>query len=190
MSQQFNQLTAKHIRFIREQKMFFVGTATASGHVNVSPKGMDSLRVLGNAHVVWLNLTGSGNETSAHIQHDPRMTIMFCAFDKEPVILRLYGSARVVHRLDPDWNVLFSLFKPLPGARQVFDLTLHRVQTSCGMAGPYFSYVGDRELLSEWATKKGDEGLKRYWAEKNQTSIDGMPTHILAKKQEDESRSG
>ncbi len=184
MGQRYNQLSEKHIQFIREQKMFFVGTATAGSHVNVSPKGMDSLRVLGNAQVVWLNLTGSGNETSAHIQQDPRMTIMFCAFDKEPVILRLYGSAKVVHRYDPEWDVLFPLFKPLPGARQIFDLTIHRVQTSCGMAVPYFSYVGDRESLSEWATKKGDEGLKRYWAEKNHTSIDGIPTHIIAKRQE------
>jgi hypothetical protein len=183
MGQSFNQLSEKHMQFIREQKMFFVGTATAGGHVNVSPKGMDSLRVLGKSQVAWLNVTGSGNETSAHIQEDPRMTIMFCAFDKEPVILRLYGSAKVVHRYDPEWDVLFPLFKPLPGARQIFDIAIHRVQTSCGMAVPYLSYVGDRELLSEWATKKGDEGLKRYWAEKNQTSIDGIPTHIIAKRQ-------
>jgi hypothetical protein len=189
MGQRYTKLSEKHIRFIGEQKIFFVGTATAGSHVNVSPKGMDTLRVLGDAHVVWLNLTGSGNETSAHIQQDPRMTLMFCAFEKEPVVLRLYGSARVVHRYDPDWGVLFPLFQPLPGARQMFDFTIHRVQTSCGMAVPYFSYGGDRELLSGWATKKGDGGLKRYWAEKNQTSIDGIPTYIIAPRQEHEEGS-
>lgn len=181
MGQRFDELSAKHIKFIAEQKIFFVGTATADSRVNISPKGMDSLRVLSNTRVAWLNVTGSGNETSAHAQHVPRMTIMFCAFDGPPLILRLYGTAKVVHRSDPEWNDLFPLFKPLPGARQIFDVVLDLVQTSCGMAVPYFSHVGDREMLSDWATKKGDEGLKRYWEEKNQMSIDGIPTHIVAK---------
>lgn len=181
MGQRFNELSKKHIQFITEQRIFFVGTATADSRVNVSPKGMDSLRVLGNNRVAWLNVTGSGNETSAHIQQDPRMTVMFCAFDGNPLILRIYGSAKVVHKNDNEWKDLYPLFKPLPGARQIFDITIDLVQTSCGMAVPYFSYVGDRELLSDWATKKGVEGLKRYWEEKNQMSIDGIPSHIVAK---------
>lgn len=181
MGQRFNELSEKHIQFIAEQKIFFVGTATADSRVNVSPKGMDSLRVLTNTRVAWLNVTGSGNETSAHVQHDPRMTVMFCAFDGSPLILRFYGTAKVVHKGDPEWNKLFSLFKPLPGARQIFDVTIDLVQTSCGMAVPYFTYAGDRELLSDWATKKGEVGLQQYWEEKNQMSIDGIPTHIVAK---------
>ena len=181
MGQQFNGLSEKHIQFITDQKIFFVGTATADSRVNISPKGMDSFRVLSSTHVAWLNVTGSGNETSAHVQRDPRMTIMFCSFDAQPLILRIYGAAKVIHKGDSEWNNLFPLFKPLPGARQIFDVTVDLVQTTCGMAVPHFSYVGDRELLNDWATKKGEEGLKRYWDEKNQVSIDGIPTNIIAK---------
>ena len=181
MGQRFNELSEKHIQFISEQKIFFVGTAAAGGRVNVSPKGMDSLRVLGNSRVAWLNVTGSGNETSAHVQQDPRMTVMFCAFEGKPLILRIYGSAKAVHKRDPEWNDLFPLFKPLPGARQIFDITIDLVQSSCGMAVPYFSYVGDRELLTDWAVNKGDEGLKQYWEEKNCVSLDGILTHISEK---------
>ena len=181
MGQRFNELSEQHIQFIAEQKIFFVGTASADSRVNVSPKGMDSFRVLGNNRIAWLNVTGSGNETSVHVQQDPRMTVMFCAFDGQPLILRLYGTAKVVHKRDPEWNDLFLLFKPLPGARQIFDLSVDLVQNSCGMAVPYFSHTKDRELLSEWATKKGEDGLKQYWDEKNQLSIDGIPTHIVAK---------
>ncbi len=181
MGQRFNELSEKHIQFISEQKIFFVGTAAAAGRVNVSPKGMDSLRVLGNSRVAWLNVTGSGNETSAHVQQDPRMTVMFCAFEGKPLILRIYGSAKAVHKRDPEWNDLFPLFKPLPGARQIFDITIDLVQSSCGMAVPYFSYVGDRELLTDWAVNKGDEGLKQYWEQKNRVSLDGIFTHISEK---------
>jgi len=181
MGKQFEELSETHIKFINEQKIYFVGTATADSRVNVSPKGMDSLIVLGSKRVAWLNVTGSGNETAAHIQQSPRMTIMFCAFDGPPLILRLYGTAKVIHRNDPEWNGLIKLFKPLPGARQIFDVTLDLVQTSCGMATPYFTYAGERELLSEWATKKGDEGLRQYWEEKNRLSIDGIHTNIVAK---------
>lgn len=182
MGQQFKELSEKHIRFISEQKLFFVGTATADSRVNISPKGMDSLRVLNPNHVVWLNTTGSGNETSAHIQQAPRMTIMFCGFEQAPMILRLYGTAKVVHQYDLEWKELFCLFKPLPGARQIFDVSIDLVQTSCGMAVPYFSYRGERESLSEWAKKQGEQGIRNYWANKNQISIDDIPTHILERE--------
>jgi len=181
MGQRFNELAERHVKFIGEQKIFFVGTATAESRVSVSPKGMDSLRVLGSKRVAWLNVTGSGNETAAHVQLDPRMTIMFCAFEGAPLVLRLYGSAKVVHPRDAEWNELYRLFKPLPGARQIFDLAIDLVQTSCGFGVPYFTHVGDRELLNDWAIKKGDDGLQRYWEEKNQLSIDGIPTRIVAK---------
>jgi hypothetical protein len=181
MGQQYGELSDKHIQFISEQKIFFVGTATSDSRMNVSPKGMDSFRVLGNSRAIWLNVTGSGNETSAHVQQNPRMTIMFCAFEGAPLILRLYGSARVVHKSDTEWKELFGMFKPLPGARQIFDLSIDLVQSSCGMSVPYFNYAGERELLSDWAVKKGEDGLKRYWEEKNQQSLDGIPTHIVEK---------
>ena len=181
MGKQFDTLSESLLAFIEAQKIFFVGTATADSRVNVSPKGMDALRVLSGNRVLWLNLTGSGNETSAHVQHDPRMTIMFCAFEGAPLILRLYGSARVIHQNDADWQELYSHFEPLPGARQIFDLSIELVQTSCGMGVPYYTYAGERPMLGDWAVKKGDEGLRQYWKEKNQLSIDDIPTHIVEK---------
>ena len=181
MAKQYDALTEPLQAFIAAQKIFFVGTATSDSRVNVSPKGMDTLRVLSNNRVVWLNLTGSGNETSAHVQQDPRMTIMFCAFEGAPLILRLYGTARVVHQNDQEWSELFSHFTPLPGARQIFDLVIEMVQTSCGFGVPYLSYDKERPLLADWAIKKGDEGVQNYWQEKNQVSIDNIPTHIIEK---------
>jgi hypothetical protein len=181
MGQKYPGLEDKHINFIAEQKMFFVGTATADSRVSVSPKGMDSLRVIDNNRVVWLNLTGSGNETSAHVQVDPRMTIMFCAFEGAPLVLRLYGKAKVIHQNDPEWRDCFPLFEPLPGARQIFDLSIELVQTSCGFAVPYYSYEGDRELLKDWAAKRDQKAMKQYWSDKNQCSIDGLRTNILEK---------
>tara|TARA_R110002111_G_scaffold126741_1_gene191356 strand:+ start:5047 stop:5595 length:549 start_codon:yes stop_codon:yes gene_type:complete len=182
MGQRFTELSDKLIEFIAAQKLFFVGTATADSRINVSPKGMDAFRVLGPNRVIWLNVTGSGNETSAHIQQDGRMTVMFCAFTGKPIILRLYGQARVIHPYDTEWAELFAHFPSIPGARQVFDLNVDLVQTSCGMAVPYFDYVEEREQLNTWATKQGEEGLHQYWHDKNQQSLDGKPTHILEEK--------
>lgn len=178
MGQQFSELADKHIHFIQQQKLYFVSTAAASGRVNVSPKGMDSLRVLGSNRVAWLNVTGSGNETAAHVHQDPRMTLMFCAFEGKPLIIRLYGQARVVHHSHLEWESLSMQLPPLPGARQIFDMQVDLVQTSCGMSVPYFDYLGERELLNEWAEKKGEAGLKQYWQDRNQHSLDGMPTGI------------
>ena len=124
MGQRYAEISDKLKQFIAEQKIFFVGTATADSKVNVSPKGMDSLRVTDKNRVVWLNVTGSGNETAAHVQENPRMTLMFAAFEGNPMILRLYGTARVVHQNDPEWQHLIELFDPIPGARQIFDLTV------------------------------------------------------------------
>lgn len=181
MGQRFDKLSEKHMQFIAQQRIFFVATATSDSRVNVSPKGMNSLRVLDANRIAWLNVTGSGNETSAHVQQAPRMTIMFCAFDGPPLILRAYGKARVIHQGDAEWNDLYATFKPLPGARQIFDVAIDLVQSSCGMAVPNFSYVGDRELLNNWATHQGAEGVRQYWTEKNQMSIDAIPTHIVDK---------
>lgn len=181
MAKQFSELSEKLTSFILAQKIYFVGTATENSRVNISPKGMDSLRVLNNNRVIWLNVTGSGNETSAHILQHPRMTLMFCAFEGAPLILRLYGTAKVIHKNDPEWAMLFKHFNPLAGARQIFDLTIDLVQTSCGFAVPYFDHVGERDLLNKWAISQGEEGIKNYWAEKNQLSLDKLPTHILKK---------
>jgi len=180
MGQRYSEISDKLKQFIENQKLFFVGTATADSRVNISPKGMDSLRVLDKNRVVWLNVTGSGNETSAHIQENPRMTIMLTAFEGNPMILRLYGDAKVVHKNDREWEELFSLFNPIPGARQIFDLTVDLVQTSCGMAVPIYDYIEEREQLKNWAVKKGEEGLKEYWQEVNQVSLDGKPINIVS----------
>lgn len=181
MAQKYAELSDLHAQFIAEQKIFFVGTATADSRVNVSPKGMDTLRILGKNRVAWLNLTGSGNEAAAHVQRNPRMTIMFCSFAENPLILRLYGNAKVVHPRDSEWDALYSLFEPIPGARQIFDLPVDLVQTSCGFGVPLFGYEGARDRLTEWARNKGEEGLRKYWHDKNQVSMDGLPTNIVAK---------
>lgn len=179
MGQQFSEISEKNIQFINEQKIYFVGTATDNSRVNISPKGMDSFRVLGANRVIWLNVTGSGNETAAHIQDNNRMTIMFLAFDGSPNILRLYGQAKAVHKNDAEWDELSSHFTMLPGARQIFDLSVDLVQNSCGMSVPLYSYNEDRKHLENWAIKQGDDGIKQYWKKKNQKSIDGLETKII-----------
>ncbi len=181
MAKRYEQLNDKQIEFINAQKMFFVGTATKDSRVNISPKGMDSLRVINSNRVAWLSVTGSGNETSAHVQQNPRMTMMFCALTGPPLILRLYGKAKVVHQKDAEWEKFFALFTPLPGTRQIFDLSIEMVQTSCGMGVPYYEYSGDRDLLNDWASKRGEHEIKQYWLEKNQFSIDEIPTNIETK---------
>lgn len=181
MGKQFTEISDKQKLFIAAQKLFFVGTATADSRVNVSPKGMDSLRVLGPNRVVWLNVTGSGNETAAHVQQNPRMTIMFAAFEGKPMILRLYGTATVIHKGEPEWAALYDHFPPNTGARQIFDLKVELVQISCGMSIPYYDYVEERETLNKWADNKQEEGVKKYWLDKNQFSIDGIPTFIQDK---------
>ena len=181
MAQQLNALSDVLIQFIQHQKIFFVATANADGHINLSPKGTDSLRVMDKNRLLWLNLTGSGNETAAHIQDNPRMTLMFNAFEGNPLILRLYGKAKVIHPYDEDWQALYAVFNPIAGARQIFELSIELVQTSCGMAVPFFQYQGEREQLTHWAEKKGTQGIQQYWADKNQISLDGKETQILKK---------
>lgn len=180
MAEQFESLTGDHIEFIERQHIFFVGTAGATGKINVSPKGMDSLRVTDPNEVVWLNLTGSGNETAAHVVENERMTIMFCSFEKQPLILRLYGSAKIIYPRDElTWQQYSALFNHQPGTRQFFEFSIDMVQTSCGFAVPIFEMSGERDTLVKWASNKGDNGLSDYWAEKNQVSLDGRPTGIL-----------
>ena len=179
MAKQYESIAEAHRTFIEQQKIFFVGTAGCEGRVNVSPKGMDSLRILGPNRVVWLSVTGSGNESAAHVAENGRMTVMFCSFEGAPMILRLYGSAKTVYPYSDDWQELVSKFPEMPGTRQIFDLSVSMVQTSCGMAVPLYEYENERTQLNSWAQKKGPDGIEAYWKEKNQVSIDGMPTHIF-----------
>lgn len=181
MAKQFEEIGERLLSFIKEQKIFFVGTAYEEGRVNISPKGMDSLRVLDANRVIWLNVTGSGNETAAHVEQDTRMTLMFMAMEGPPMILRLYGQARSVHKNDADWEMLYAKFEPRGAPRQIFDLKVDLVQTSCGTGVPYFDYLGERDLLDKLAEKRGGGGIGAYWREKNQHSIDGLPTHIVEK---------
>ena len=179
MGKQFDQISADHQTFIEAQHMFLCGTAADEGRVNISPKGMDSLRVLGPNRIVWRNLTGSGNETAAHLSLHNRMTVMWCGFEKRPMIMRAYGTARTLHPRDADFDELNALFPASPGARQIYDMTVEMLQTSCGFAVPFFEHKGPREVLQHWAEDKGPEGIATYWEERNQKTIDGLPTHIL-----------
>ena len=179
MAKFYTKLTSRLQKFIEAQKIFFVATAPVSGRINLSPKGMDSFRVLNENRVVWLNVTGSGNETAAHLLENDRITMMFCSFEGAPNILRLYGKGKEIKEGDASWNGLITLFPETPGTRQIFDITIESAQTSCGMSIPFYEYKGERNELNDWATEQGKEGISKYWEEKNQTSIDGLPTNIL-----------
>lgn len=179
MAEQFPEMT-DHIRaFIEAQPIFFVGSAAAEGRVNVSPKGGDSLRVLGPNRILWRNLTGSGNETAGHLAQVNRMTLMWCSFDLKPLILRCFGTARAVHTRDADWAEMDGQFPTHLGARQVYDMTVDLVQTSCGYAVPRMAFQQDRDTLDHWTQDKGPEGLEAFQREKNQQTIDGLPTGLF-----------
>jgi len=166
--------------FIARQRVFFVATAPLSGggHVNLSPKGMDTFRVLSPTRVAYLDLTGSGNETSAHLRENGRITFMFCAFDGPPMILRLWGRGATVLPDSPEWGILVPHFPEYPGARQIIVADVHRVQTSCGFAVPRMEYAGERDTLLRWAENRGEERLAEYRREHNATSLDGLPTPL------------
>ncbi|MCE7945845.1 MAG: pyridoxamine 5'-phosphate oxidase family protein [Chloroflexi bacterium CFX4] len=182
MAKVHEQITDELRAWIEQQRLFFVASAplTADGHINLSPKGHDCLRVL-DAHTVgYLDLTGSGNETSAHILENGRLTLMWCAFEGAPRILRLFGRGEVVLRDTPRWAALAPHF-PLAsdvGARQIVLNHVERVQTSCGFAVPLFTYEGERDALRKWSAVKGEAGVSAYWEEKNVQSIDGLPTPL------------
>jgi len=178
MGKKYQAIDARLADFIRRQQLFFVATAAVDGRVNLSPKGMDSLRITGPNQVVWLNLTGSGNATAAHLRENDRMTLMFCSFSQDPKILRLYGHARCLHPQDADWGAHIGRFPELPGARQILVMQVDLLQTSCGFGVPRFDYQGEREMLRDWAEKKGEDGIKAYWKERNHLSLDGKPTGL------------
>jgi hypothetical protein len=179
MGKRYADISTELQEFIREQKLFFVGTAAEEGRVNISPKGMDTLRVLGPNKIVWLNLTGSGNETAAHLLKNSRMTIMFCSFEGKPMILRLYGTAQLYHSQDSAYHEFIQLFPEIAGSRQIIEMDVDLVQTSCGFAVPFMDFKEERTQLKSWAEKQGEERLESYWKEKNSSSIDGFETKIL-----------
>ncbi len=182
MSEKFQELSDELSQFIGAQKVFFVATAAPDGRINLSPKGQDSLRVLGLNEILWMNLTGSGNETAAHISESNRMIMMWCAFEGPPRILRVYGTAQAFHPRDVRWAEFSTLLPSTLGTRQYFLVSIDLVQTSCGYAVPFMDYVKDRTVLSNWAEKKGEDGISEYWEKKNQLSLDGKPTGIFGGK--------
>lgn len=178
MADFFDHIPDRLKTFIEAQPMFFVATACATGRINLSPKGLDTFRVLSSTSCGYLDLTGSGNETAAHIRHDGRMTIMFNSFTRNALILRLYGSGRVVRPDDGDFAGLIPSFPDLPGARQIILMTVDSVQTSCGYAVPEMELKSERHVLEAWAEKKGADGLKTYRRDNNTVSIDGFETGL------------
>lgn len=178
MAKFYPALTDELKDFIRSQHLFFTATAAAEGRINLSPKGLDTLRILDPQQVAYLDLTGSAAETAAHLKQDGRLTIMLCSFEGEPLILRLYGRGRTITPADGAWQELAAQFPAIPGARQIVVLEIDSLQTSCGFGVPNYHYAGPRDELVRWAEKKGPEGLADYRHEKNRVSIDGLPTGI------------
>jgi hypothetical protein len=182
MATQFPHLKPIHRDFILSQRIFFTASAASTGRVNLSPKGLDSLRVLVPSEAVYLDLTGSGNETGAHLRANGRLTLMFCAFEGPPMILRLHGQGRVLRRDSTGYTRLlaseFGGVEPL-GARQMVKLDINLVQKSCSYSVPLYAFTGDRPTLTRWAENKGEEGLAEYRLKKNARSLDGLPTGLF-----------
>jgi Pyridoxamine 5'-phosphate oxidase len=183
MAKQFERIEPAHAAFIKQQHIFFTASAAATGRVNVSPRGADAFRILDPNAVAYLDETGSGNETAAHLRASGRLTIMFCGFENVPMIMRLYGQGRALPRGNVEYDALlataFNNREP-PGARQIIRLNIEMVQTSCGYGVPLFDYKEDRPTLRRWAENKGEDGLAAYRGEKNVFSIDGFETGIAA----------
>jgi hypothetical protein len=175
MAATLSEITPELAEWMRAQPIFFVATAPDDGHVNLSPKGYDTFRVLGAHRAAYLDLTGSGVETVAHLRENGRITVMFCAFAGNPRIARLYGSGRVHELGSEGFEALVPQFELLPGTRSIIDIDVTRVSTSCGYAVPLMDLVADRRRLHEWAIAKGDASLVEYRSTKNAVSIDGLP---------------
>jgi Pyridoxamine 5'-phosphate oxidase len=176
MGRVLDEITPEIASFLAAQHVFFVATApTGDGHINCSPKGLDTFTVIDPHHVAYLDLTGSGIETAAHLRDNGRITLMFCAFEDKPNIVRLYGLGEVLDLAAPEAADLLDRWPAYPGARGVIRVEVTRVSTSCGYAVPLLRYEGERSRLIEWAERKGPDGVREYRAEKNTDSIDGLP---------------
>jgi hypothetical protein len=180
MAKFYSELTDELQAFIAQQHLFFTATAPLDGRINLSPKGIDTFRILDQHTVAYLDLTGSGNETSAHLLQNNRITLMFCSFVDKPLIMRIYGQGHIIRPRDPQWSAAIAPFPTIPGTRQIIEVSVQSAQTSCGTGVPLYDYVGERDALIHWATQKGDTGLQQYWDQKNRSSIDGLPTGLLA----------
>jgi hypothetical protein len=180
MGKEKESIGDEHKQFIEAQKMFFVCTAPLSseGHINLSPKGFDCFRVLSPTKVGYLDIIGSGNETSAHLLENGRITFMFCSFDGPPKILRLYGNGHTILPGDDEWNELSKAFTILPATRQIIVADIFKVKSSCGFGVPIYNYEGERDHAFRWAENKGEDGLEEYKKEKNMISMDGLPTPV------------
>jgi Pyridoxamine 5'-phosphate oxidase len=179
MAKFYTELDDSLREFIAAQHIYFNATAPIKGRINISPKGLDTFRILSDRCVAYLDLTGSECETAAHIAENGRLTLMFCSFDEKPLILRLYGKGRVVRQHDAQWKELRDHFTDYPGERQIILLDIESIMTTCGFAVPRYEYKGERDQLTEFACKMGEEGMDDYRRRKNQTSIDGLPTYLL-----------
>jgi hypothetical protein len=182
MAKQFQSIETNHHDFIQQQRIFFVASAATEGRVNVSPKDRSALRILSENSVAYLDQTGSGNETAAHLRANGRLTLMFCAFACPPLILRLYGHGKTLGRGSREYSdLLASAFanEERPGSRQIVVLDVDLVQTSCGYGVPLFEYVDERPTLTRWAEAKGEDRLEEYRRLKNRFSIDGLPTGLF-----------
>jgi len=177
MGKQYDQITPEIAEWVRQQHLFFVATAplAGDGHINCSPKGLDSLRILAPHKVAYLDLTGSGAETIAHLRENGRIVFMFCAFDGAPKIVRFHGRGEVVTSTSPGWSELQGLFPDYPGARSIIVAEITRVSDSCGFGVPKFEFSEDRDAMQRWAETKGPEGLSQYRKQKNTRSLDGLP---------------
>lgn len=173
----FETIDDRMAEWIGAQRMFFVATAplAGDGHVNLSPKGLDSLRILGPREVAYADFTGSGAETIAHVRENGRIVVMFCAFEGPPRIVRLHGRGSVVVPGDPGFDALLARFPAHPPARAVIRVACQRIADSCGYGVPLLEYRGERDQLPAWVDRKGPEGLRAYRAEHNARSIDGLP---------------
>ncbi len=176
MSDVFERIDATLRAWIERQHIFFVATAPRDddGFVNCSPKGLDSLRVLDESTVAYLDLTGSGVETIAHLKENGRILVMLCAFDGPPRIVRLHGHGLVVHPGDAAFTALAARFPPQQGVRCVVRIDVTRISDSCGYAVPLMDFVGDRQALTKWADKRGADGIVDYQRTRNAESLDGL----------------
>jgi hypothetical protein len=176
MSNFFDKITPELAKFISAQPVFFVATAAPGARINLSPKGMDTFRVLDEKRVGYLDLTGSGNETAAHLLHDGRITIMFCSFDTNASIARIYGRGAVVRPSDARWPELIAHFPKLPGVRQIMEIRVESAMTSCGYGVPRMGEMTARDTLEKYWTVRGEEKKEQYQRDHNLRSIDGLPT--------------
>jgi hypothetical protein len=181
MSNWYEEITPELKQFIAAQKVFFVATAPGTGRINLSPKGMDTFRVISPKRVIYLDITGSGNETAAHLLENGRITIMFCSFDKTARIARLYGHGRAIQHHASSWPEYLAMFVPEPGIRQIMEIDVDCAMTSCGYGVPWMENLKERDTLRKYWQKRDQQTLTAYQRKENERSIDGLPTGLFGK---------